>query len=181
LAAEHKTSELIAYGKRAVNFALRSGAEEAEAFLSMSSGTSIDIERGQIVRSAKSLDQGLGVRAVYGKAVGFSYTNTLTIKNIEEAASRAFRAARASRPDNDWVNLPSAGRYSETNGTYDKRITDLSSDDLVEMAADMAIMTGGFWRLMVELQRPCSAVLSLILVVLKPLMWAPRLVVPWRR
>ena len=69
----------------------------------MSSGTSIEIERGQIVRSAKSVDQGLGVRAVYRKAVGFSYTNTLTLKNLEEAADRAFRAARASRPDKNWI------------------------------------------------------------------------------
>ena len=144
--AEHKTSELIDIGKRAIKFALRRGAEEAEAFLSMSSGTSIDIERGQIVRSAKSVDQGLGVRAIYGKAVGFSYTNTLTDKNIEEAADRAFRAARASRPDKNWINLPSAGRYSETNGTYDKRIIDLSSDFLVEMAADLLGAVGDYDR-----------------------------------
>jgi len=144
--AEHKTSELIDIGERAVNFALRSGAEEAEAFLSMSSGTSIDIERGQIVRSAKSVDQGLGVRAVYGKAVGFSYTNTLTIKNIEEAASRAFRAARASRPDKNWVNLPYQGSFGETKGTYDKRIVDLSSDDLVKLAADMLGAVGDYDR-----------------------------------
>ena len=55
--------ELMDFGKRAVDFALRSGAEEAEAYLSINSGTSIDIERGQIVRSAKRMDQGLGVRA----------------------------------------------------------------------------------------------------------------------
>jgi PmbA protein len=129
--------ELMDFGKRAVDFALRSGAEEAEAYLSMNSGTSIDIERGQIVRSAKRMDQGLGVRAVYGKAVGFAYTNTLTLKSIEEAAERAFRAAIASRPDKNWHNLPSQKSYCETKGTYDKKIVNLSSDELVEAAALM--------------------------------------------
>jgi PmbA protein len=129
--------ELIDFGKRAVDFALRRGAQEAEAYLSMSSGTSIEIERGQIVRSAKRIDQGLGVRAVYGKAVGFSYTNTLALKSIEEAAERAFKAARASRPDKNWHSLPSQGSYCETRGTYDKKIVGLSSDDLVETAALM--------------------------------------------
>jgi PmbA protein len=129
--------ELIDFGKRAVDFALRSGAKEAEAYLSMSSGTSIDIERGQIVRSAKRMDQGLGVRAVYGKAIGFSYTNTLTIKSIEEAAKRAFKAARASRPDKNWHNFPSPRKFSETRGTYDKKIVELSSDEMVETAALM--------------------------------------------
>ena len=130
-------SELIDFGKKAIDFALGRGAEEAEAFLSMNSGTSIDIERGQIVRSIKRMDQGLGVRAVYGKAVGFSYTNTLTIKNIEEAAARALKAARASRPDKNWLKLPSQGSFGETKGTYDEKIVAVSSDELVETAADM--------------------------------------------
>jgi PmbA protein len=142
--AGHKNLELIDFGKKAVGFAIKRGADEAEAYLSISIDTSIDIERGQIVRSAKSTDQGLGVRAVYKKAVGFSYTNTLTVKNIEEAADRAFRAARASRPDKNWVNLPSAGKYCETTGTYDKRIVDLSSDDLVKLAADMLGAVGDY-------------------------------------
>jgi PmbA protein len=135
--AEPKLSELIGFGKRAVDFAVGRGAEEAEAFLSMSSGTSIDIERGQIVRSIKRTDQGLGVRAVYRKAVGFSYTNTLTIKKIEEAAARAFRAARASRSDKNWLKFPSPRRFGETEGTYDKKIVAVSSDALVETAAVM--------------------------------------------
>jgi len=142
--AGHKNLELIDFGKKAVGLAIKRGADEAEAYLSISIGTSIDIERGQIVRSAKSSDQGLGVRAVYKKAVGFSYTNTLTVKNIEEAADRAFRAARASRPDKNWVNLPSAGKYCETTGTYDKRIVDLSSEDLVKLAADMLGAVGDY-------------------------------------
>ena len=144
MVAGHKNLELIDFGKKAVGFAIKRGADEAEAYLSISIGTSIDIERGQIVRSAKSTDQGLGVRAVYKKAVGFSYTDMLTVKNIEEAADRAFRAARASRPDKNWVNLPSAGKYCETTGTYDKRVVDLSSDDLVKLAADMLGAVGDY-------------------------------------
>ena len=135
--AEHNIIELVDFGKRAVDVAIGRGAEEAEAFLSMSSDTSINIERGQIVRSIKRMDQGLGVRAVYRKAVGFSYVNTLTDKNVEEAAARAFRAARASRSDKNWRNLPSPRRCGETEGTYDKKIVAVSSDELVETAAVM--------------------------------------------
>ena len=135
--AEPNILELVDFGKRAVDVAIGRGAEEADAFLSVVSSTSVDIERGQIVRSIKRMDQGLGVRTVYRKAVGFSYINTLTIKNIEEAAARALRAARASRPDKNWLKFPSPKRYDETKGTYDKKILDLSSDELVETAAVM--------------------------------------------
>jgi PmbA protein len=132
-----KDSELIDFGKKAVKVAIKRGADEAEAFLSMASSISIDIERGQIVRSTKSADQGLGVRAVYGKAVGFSYVNTLTDKDIEEAASRALRAAKASRADKDWASFAGSKKFGETKGTYDKKVVDASSDELVEMTADL--------------------------------------------
>ncbi|WGM90691.1 MAG: TldD/PmbA family protein [Candidatus Bathyarchaeum tardum] len=135
--AEHNTLQLIELGKKAVNFALKSGAQEAEAFLGFSSGTSINIERGQIVRSEKSVDQGLGVRAIYQKAVGFSYTNILTTKTVEETAIRAYNAAKASKPDPSWVSLPSPRKYYETKGTYDKKVEDMTSDQLVEMASTL--------------------------------------------
>ena len=130
-------SELVDFGKKAVNTAMRGGADEAEAFLSKGSSISIDIERGQIVRSAKSADQGLGVRAVYNKAVGFSYCNTLTEKEIEQAALRALKAARASKPDKDWVSLAGVEKFGEAKGTYDKKVVEVSSDSLVEMASDL--------------------------------------------
>jgi PmbA protein len=135
--AELNSTELFALGKKAVDFAIRNGAEEAEAFLSTLSNTSINIERGQIVRSTKRVDQGLGVRAIYKKAMGFSYTNTLTFKNIENAATEAFKSARASRPDSNWQNLPSPKSFGETKGTYDKSLETISSDELVEMAVVM--------------------------------------------
>jgi PmbA protein len=132
--AEPNPIELIGLGKKAVDFAIRRGAEEAEAFLSTLSNTSINIERGQIVRSTKRRDQGIGVRAAYKKAIGFSYTNTLTIKNIEKTAVRAFKSARASRPDINWQSLSTPKKFSETKDTYDKRLETISSEVLVEMA-----------------------------------------------
>jgi len=142
--AEHKLAELISFGKRAVDFAVKSGAQEAEAFLSMSSDTSINIERGQIVRSTKSVDQGLGVRAVYRKSVGFSYTNTLTDKTVEDTATRAFRAAKASKPDKNWLKFPSQASFGAPTGVYDKRIVELSSDELVKIASDLLGAVGGY-------------------------------------
>lgn len=142
--AEHKLAGLIEFGKKAVDFAIKGGAEEAEAYLSMSSATSIDIERGQIIRSIKGDDQGLGVRTVYGKAIGFSYTNTLTDKSVEEVAVRALRAAKASRPDKNWLKFPSKASFVAPKGTYDKKIVDLSSEDLVQMASDMLGAVGDY-------------------------------------
>jgi PmbA protein len=135
--AEFKLTELVDFGKKAIKVVVGRGANEAEAFLNLNSGTSIDIERGQIVRSIKRTDQGLGVRAVYDKAMGFSYTNTLTDKSVKETAERAFKAAKSSKSNSDWVKFPNPRSHGETIGTYDKKIVDLSSDELVETAVVM--------------------------------------------
>jgi len=142
--AEPKLEELIRFGHRAVNLAIEKGAEEAEAFLSRISTTSVDIERGQIVRSIKRTDQGLGVRAVYEKAVGFSYTNMLTNKTVEDATVKAFKSAKASKPDKNWVGLPSPRKLSETKNTYDKKLVAISPDELVETAAVMLNAVEGY-------------------------------------
>ena len=142
--AELKPEELINFGEKAVNIATKKGADEAEAFLSRSSGTSVGIERGQIVRNVKRMDQGLGVRVIYKKAVGFSYTNILTDKTVEDAAVRALQAAKASKPDENWVGLPSPKKLSATKNTYDKRLTAISPDELVKTAAVLLDAAEGY-------------------------------------
>lgn len=140
----HKMQELLDFGEKAVKTALDMGAEEAEAYMNKFSSTSIDIERGQIVRSLKRIDQGLGVRAIFRKAIGFSYTNMLTVKGAKETAVRAFKAARASKSDKDWVSLPSLKNYTETANTFDKKIVEVTSDKLAETAATMLSVIGDY-------------------------------------
>jgi PmbA protein len=135
LAAEPKLEELISFGHEAVNIAIKRGASEAEAFLSRISSTSVNIERGQIVRSIERKDQGLGVRAIYRKAVGFSYTNMLTNKTVEDAAVKAFKSAKASKSDKNWIGLPSPKKLRETKDTYDKKLTTISPDEFMETAS----------------------------------------------
>ena len=135
--AEPKPEELIDFGNRAVNITMKRGADEAEVFLSSTSNTSVGIERGQIVRRVKMIDQGLGIRVAYKKAIGFSYTNILNEENVKGTATKAFHAARASPPDENWVSLPSPKRFSVTENIYDKKLIDLSADELVNTASVM--------------------------------------------
>ncbi len=144
MVAEPKFEELTSFGHKAVNVAIRKGAEEAEAFLSSISSTSVNIERGQIVRGIKRRDQGLGIRAIYRKTVGFSYTNMLTDKTVEDAAVKAFQSAKASKPDNNWVGLPSPKKLGETKDTYDKKLTAISPDKFVEIASVLLSAVEGY-------------------------------------
>ena len=130
-----KQEKLLNTAADAVKSALKKGAAEAEAYVVESCSTMVGIERGQIAKSSRVLDQGLGVRAIVNKAVGFSYTNMLNDKKaLEEAVEKAVSAARASKPDKDWNGFPVKKAFPSVKGGFDKRIVELGSDDLVEIA-----------------------------------------------
>ncbi|MEM2281424.1 MAG: TldD/PmbA family protein [Candidatus Bathyarchaeia archaeon] len=130
--------ELIDIAGFAVKSALKMGANEAEAFAYEGLTTTVAIERGQIAKSSRIIDRGLGVRTVVNKALGFSYTNILTDKGaIENAVLKALKSAKASKPDEDWQGLPPKKPYPKVRDTFDKTIYELSPEELVKTASIM--------------------------------------------
>lgn len=133
-----KEEEAISLAEFAVKFALKGGADEAEAFAYEGLTTIVAIERGQIAKSSRIVDRGLGVRTVVNKAVGFSYTNILTDKAaIEETVLKALKSAKASKPDKDWQGLPAKKPFNQVKDTFDEAICELSPEDLVRTASIM--------------------------------------------
>ena len=133
--AELDPEELVHFGKKAIKTALGKGADEAETFLTESLNTSVAIERGQITKNKRKRGQGLAIRAIYRKAVGFSYTNILNDKSVEQAATEAFESARASKPDKEWGGFPTPTKYGTPKDTYDNKLAAVSSEELVNIAS----------------------------------------------
>jgi PmbA protein len=130
--------EMLRLAEKAVSLALNKGAGEAEAFVYQGLTTNVNIERGQIARSSRIVDRGLGIRAIVNRAIGFSYTNILESEGvIEETALKALNLARASKPDKDWHGLPTKKPFASVEGTYDDNIVELNSEDLVKVASAM--------------------------------------------
>jgi len=133
-----KQEEMQRLAEKAVSLAQRKGVDEAEAFVYQGLTTSVNIERGQIARSSRIIDRGLGVRAIVSKATGFSYTNVLESEAvIEETVIKALDSAKASKPDKDWHGLPTKKAFSSVEGTYNNEIVELDSEDLVNIASTM--------------------------------------------
>jgi PmbA protein len=133
-----KEEETISLAENAVKFALKHGADEAEAFVYQGFTTAVAIERGQITKSSRIIDQGLGVRTVVNKAVGFSYTNIVRNKAaVEETVLKSLKSAKASKPDKDWQGFPYKKPYANVKGTFDGAIYGLSPEDLVKLSSLM--------------------------------------------
>jgi len=128
-----KQDEMRRLAEKAVNLAQRRRADEAEAYVYQGLTTNVNIKRGQINESSRIIDRGLGIRAIMNKAIGFSYTNMLENEDvIEETVLKALNSARASKPDKDWHGLPTKKTFSSVTGTYDNKIVELNSEDLVK-------------------------------------------------
>jgi PmbA protein len=129
---------MLSQAEKAVKIALKIGAAEAEAFVYEGKATSVGIERGQITKSNRIIDKGIGIRVQIQKAIGFAYTNmTEKLNSVEETAQKALIAAQASKPDNDWKGLPEKHLYSTPEKTFDKKILDLHPSDLVNLTSRM--------------------------------------------
>ena len=138
-----KKDLMINLAENAVNQALKKGASEAEAYVYEGQATNIGIELGQISKTNRIIDRGLGIRVVVDKAVGFAYTNVIEDpKAVDSIVVRALSAAKASKPDPDWKGLPERKTYASLEKTFDDKIVELESEELVDVASTMLNAAG---------------------------------------
>jgi PmbA protein len=136
--AAHSKDELISLAENAVAMAQKKGAAETESYVNEGQTTSVGIERGQITKSQRIIDRGLGIRVSVNKAIGFAYTNVLEKQDaVEDVVLKAIHAAKASNPDPEWHGLPEKKTYVLPQNTYDQRISELHSEDLVNLSSEM--------------------------------------------
>jgi PmbA protein len=75
---------------------------------------------------------------VVNKAVGFAYTNIIEEQNaFEDTILKALSAARASKPDQDWKGFPEKKPYAASEKTFDRKILELHSESLVDIASSL--------------------------------------------
>jgi len=138
LVAVLEKDQMLSLAENTVKIALKKGAAEAEAYVYEGQATNVGIEQGQITKSNRIIDRGIGVRVAVNKAVGFAYTNIIDGQNtIEDTVLKALSAARASKPDPDWNGFPEKKPYAVAEKTYDRKILELHSEDLVNIASSM--------------------------------------------
>ena len=69
---------MISLAENAVKAALKKGAAEAEAYVYEGQATNIGIELGQISKTNRIIDRGLGIRVAANKAMGLLTQTSLT-------------------------------------------------------------------------------------------------------
>ncbi|MGQ9720331.1 MAG: TldD/PmbA family protein [Candidatus Jordarchaeum sp.] len=130
-------SEILGSVEGLIPLAERMGADEVEVYVASGKSFEIEVRLGQITSSHSIFDSGIGVRAVINKAVGFGFCNSLEKKKLEEITEKAIQIARSGKPDSNWSELPYPSSFPVVRGIYDKRIIELSVEDMVEITGRM--------------------------------------------
>jgi PmbA protein len=132
-------NEMLTIAEKTVHMATAKGASEAEAYIYEGQSSNVGIELGQVNKTAQIIYRGIGVRVVVNKAVGFAYTNIIHEPNALEAiVTQALSAAKASKPDDDWQGFAQKKSYTSClDGTFDRKILEISADELVTLSQNM--------------------------------------------
>jgi PmbA protein len=128
-------ADLLKLAKRAVEVAVASGADFADAGASEGRGLSVKFEKSSLHSTSDRTSGGVSVRAVVKGATGFSNDPRLTPEAAEDCARRATEAARLAEPDPDFVRLPSPEPFEPIEGLEDPEVAALDVPALIELIA----------------------------------------------
>ncbi|MGH9922950.1 MAG: PmbA/TldA family metallopeptidase, partial [Nitrososphaerales archaeon] len=120
--------------KRAVNIALKLGADEAESFLVDREIITLRMADAQIAESKGIREHGMALRIVKGKSIGAAGTSLIDDEHLASSASDAISAAKLMESKSEWKSLPKPSKITPVDGCYDERLNKLSVEQYTDIA-----------------------------------------------
>ncbi len=117
---------------REIKLAEKLGATEVEIVWTVGEKRSASAVRDKLMSGEYSRGGAIGVRAVVGKRIGFAGGTLEREEDFERIVEKAVKVAKVSPEDPDWKSLPSGLGSSAKVEVYDKKIEDLSEEELIE-------------------------------------------------
>ena len=117
-----------------VNRAIKLGADEVHVTYVESRGYSVSINIGEISDVVWRHNRGLELIVIKDKRIGVATTNDLSSSSVDDLVKRALNMASSSPENPWWSKLPEPKPYPDVSGTFDKRIDELSPEEVIEIA-----------------------------------------------
>jgi PmbA protein len=135
--------ELKDIATKAVDMVMKLGASECDVVAANSRYMSAEIEKGAMKQANSVADPGVAIRAFRNGCQGFSSCTGFSPCSIKEAARLAVELAKSGTPDPDFKGLPHKKRPTAVAGLHDPKISKLQSEQVVEMAIELADAASG--------------------------------------
>ncbi len=112
------------------------GADEAEVYLQTGRNLSIRVRNADIETIQEASSSGVGFRVIVDGKMGFSHSNDLGERALDDTISKAIAFARLTTPDESNV-LPSDKGYTDVDGLYDPEIARVSMERKIDIALEV--------------------------------------------
>ena len=114
-----------------VSVAEKEGADEAEIFAQTRHQKIVSFENNALRTAISSIVEGIGIRVLVNKAVGFTSVNSYDKKRVMEGVQNAISIARITPPEEHYF-LPESRKISVLKDIYDESVATLSMADIIE-------------------------------------------------
>ncbi len=125
------SDEIISILEPILAKAQKLGADEVELFAQRNKTKVVNFETSNLKSAEASEVEGVGIRVLINKAIGFASVNTLKPEKIITAVKEAIAIAKVSPPE-DYYYLPSKQKLPNISGLYDKEINSFTMDDVID-------------------------------------------------
>ncbi|MDD5382775.1 MAG: TldD/PmbA family protein [Candidatus Margulisbacteria bacterium] len=111
---------------------IKKNIDQAEVYLSSTKTLKIDVHEQKVESIDEIRDQGLGIRVIRDKKLGFAYTSDFDDYVLAETISRAVENAKSSEADGS--NLLPGSQANEPLRLFDPKINDTPIEQKIKLA-----------------------------------------------
>ncbi|RLF02407.1 MAG: hypothetical protein DRK00_10095, partial [Thermoprotei archaeon] len=117
-----------------VRHALKLGADEVYVTLTRSRSFGVEIEVDEVSRTSFTVVERLSVAVIKERRIAAASVSEVSREAALRCLERAYRMARALKPNEHWSGLPEPRPLPSVSGLYDQRVADLAAEEVVEKA-----------------------------------------------
>jgi PmbA protein len=122
--------------EKLVSKALKAGADAAEIYISSGRNLSVNILNNEIETIEEADSAGVGIRVIVGGSIGFSYSNSLDLRALEDTIAMAVKFARLTTPDENNI-LPELAGVTPVEDLFDPEIDETSLEKKIALALEL--------------------------------------------
>jgi PmbA protein len=130
------TRELITVIEPLLKEAQKLGADEAEIYAQRTDSKDVNIESNNLKSAVSQTLEGVGIRILKNKSIGFASVNSLNEKSLKDGVQIATAIARVTPPMDNYY-FSAAKQINEVGSLYDSAVAEMSMDDVIGKAEAM--------------------------------------------
>jgi PmbA protein len=130
------TEDILSIIKPLVKKAEKAGAHEAEFYALNRNEKVVNFENNALKSANSSIVQGVGIRVLVNKSLGFTSVNSFDSSKISEALEDAISIAKTT-PTEDHYSLSPSMKLKSVKGLFDDETANLSMTQVIDRGKDL--------------------------------------------